>query len=598
MRRPIRPGLRHNVGVSHHLSSERIVGPEREELLVKVRHTLGDLQAALIRIHAGPDDEDALRESVRQLDELFSLVVVGEFNAGKSAFINALLGDQTLKEGATPTTSRIQILKYGRNPDLFSLDDSIDVVSAPLPLLKDIRLIDTPGTNAIQRQHEALTQHFVPRADLILFVSSADRPFTESERVFLERIREWGKKVVVAVNKLDILENDEDRDSIRNFVTDNARTLLGATPEVFLVSSRLAQQAKRESDEAKLAASGFNELEDYIFSTLNEEERFRLKLLNPLGVGLRLLDKYTELIQERLRILEADIAAVEEVGAELKVYEQDMIRGFELRFSDVDLILHQFEARGHDFFDEMVRAGRVFDLINKSKVKSEFERLVAADVARRVEDKVNALIDWLITCDLQQWQAIRDHFEQRKSVHAERIVGQISGGFEYDRARLLETVGKEAQDTLASYDQAKEGSRMAESVQTAVAGAALLEVGAVGLGTIITIAATSSAADVTGIAAAGVMATMGLFVLPHRRRRAKDELRRKIAALRQQLKSALYAQFEKEIRRNLEKMQETVAPYTRFVRGERENLLEKKRELESLRQKAYAVKSRLAGREA
>ncbi len=75
-----------------------------------------------------------------------------------------------------------------------------------MEILRQCHLVDTPGTNALDRSHEALTTHYVPRADLVLFVTSADRPFSESERVFLEQIREWGKKVVVAVNKIDILK--------------------------------------------------------------------------------------------------------------------------------------------------------------------------------------------------------------------------------------------------------------------------------------------------------------------------------------------------------------------------------------------------------
>ena len=77
-----------------------------------------------------------------------------------------------------------------------------------MPLLRDIHIVDTPGTNAIMREHERITAEFVPRSDLVLFVTSADRPFTETERAFLEQIRGWGKKVVVVINKIDILESD------------------------------------------------------------------------------------------------------------------------------------------------------------------------------------------------------------------------------------------------------------------------------------------------------------------------------------------------------------------------------------------------------
>ncbi|NIO72666.1 MAG: dynamin, partial [Anaerolineae bacterium] len=101
-------------------------------------------------------------------------------------------------------------------------------------------IVDTPGTNAIIRRHEEITGEFVPRSDLVLFVTSADRPFTESERIFLERIRNWGKKVVIVLNKIDILEGEADVEKVVGFITEHAQRLLGFAPEVFPLSARLA----------------------------------------------------------------------------------------------------------------------------------------------------------------------------------------------------------------------------------------------------------------------------------------------------------------------------------------------------------------------
>ncbi len=577
------------------LASHRLLGPEREQFFQKVRLTLGDLRAALGKIGLTGDEDQALRNSIRQLDDLFLLVIVGEFNSGKSAFVNTLLGSRILEEGVTPTTAKIQVLRGKAAPDGFEAHGVLQL-TADSPLLEDLTLVDTPGTNAIDREHEALTQHFIPRADLVLFVTSADRPFTESERAFLSGIRDWGKKVVMAVNKVDILETDEERERVREFVAESFSKLLGERPPIFLVSARRAFRAKQSGDDAALAASGFPAIEDYIRSTLDEQERFRLKLLNPLGVGLRLADAASATIDARLEVLEGDIESVEEISRQLALYDKEMHGGFELRMSDIDLILHQFEARGHDFFDEMIRVGRVFDLLNKQKVRADFERIVVARAPQQIEEKVQDIIDWLVTADLQQWRAIREKLEQRRSEHSSEIVDKLSGGFEYDRTRLLDTVGKSAQDTLKNYDKAREAARMAESVQNAVTNAALLEVGAVGLGAAVTLAATSSVADFTGIAAAGVMAVVGLFVLPHRRGQAKKELREKISNLRRQLEEAVAGQFQREISRSRGRIEETIAPYTRFVRGERDNLKERREELTTLMTAARALRSRLGDR--
>ena len=129
------------------------------------------------------------------------------------------------------------------------------MVTHEAPFLRDIHLVDTPGTTAITREHEALTQRFVPRADLILFVTSADRPFTESEHLFMERIREWGKKVVIVINKADILQTPEDLDRIQTYVRDSVQTLLHFAPKLFPVSAKVALEAKVAGDDELLATS-------------------------------------------------------------------------------------------------------------------------------------------------------------------------------------------------------------------------------------------------------------------------------------------------------------------------------------------------------
>ena len=149
-------------------------------------------------------------------------------------------------EGVTPTTAQINVLQYGDTVERQVRESNLHVITAPAPLLREIHIVDTPGTNAIIREHEAITAEFVPRSDLVLFVTSADRPFTETERAFLEQVRGWGKKVVIVINKIDILESASDRSRrCAAFVAENARALLGFSPEIFPVSARLALRAKQ-----------------------------------------------------------------------------------------------------------------------------------------------------------------------------------------------------------------------------------------------------------------------------------------------------------------------------------------------------------------
>ena len=63
----------------------------------------------------------------------------------------------------------------------------------------------------------------MPRSDLVLFVTSADRPFSESERAFLQQIRDWGKKVVIVVNKIELLTTEAEQRQVLEFVRQNAQ---------------------------------------------------------------------------------------------------------------------------------------------------------------------------------------------------------------------------------------------------------------------------------------------------------------------------------------------------------------------------------------
>jgi len=306
--------------------SPRILTPEQDELVCGARGALDDLRAALVRVGADRQDEETLRSSLDQLDDFFLLVAVGELSAGKSTLLNALVGARLLAEGVTPTTTHVQVLRHVSQPEKGSTSE-IRSLAAEAPLLLDMHVVDTPGTNAIIREHEVLVRRFVPRADLILFVASADRPLTESERQFLQQILEWGKKIVIAVNKADLMTTSADLETVCAFVRDGVRSLLGFSPELFAVSARKAVEAKLAGDTQALDASRFLTLERYILTTLTAGERFRLKLQNPLGVGKRIVDRYRSLVSSRLDLLQEDGRTVSEIRSGLTGYRQEMARG-------------------------------------------------------------------------------------------------------------------------------------------------------------------------------------------------------------------------------------------------------------------------------
>ncbi len=545
-----------------------ILTKKQQELLSRERELLNKLQITLVKYGIQEQDQKALAESIHQLDDFFLLVVVGEFNAGKSAFINALLGDKILLEGVTPTTTKVNILRYGEEQKLSSVSENVDVLVLKSPYLKEISIVDTPGTNAIIREHEEITSLFVPRSDLILFVTSADRPFTESERIFLEKIQAWGKKIVLVINKIDILEGPEALEEIEEFVAENAKKVLKTSPEIFPLSSLQALKAKG-GEPSLWVESRFEALETYILETLDQESRLILKLLNPLGVGKHLSQQYSEFFENRLTMLKDDLALIGDVEDQLGIFQKDMLEGFQLRISEISKILLEMEQRGEDFFTEYIRLARIFDLVKKEKIQTIYEEQVVADVPDQVEGKVTAIIDWLVDNNLRQWQAITDHISSGRLKHKDRMVGDI-GNFNYDRNRLITSIRDEANRVVDSYDKVREADEIARRSQNAVAATAAIGAGAVGLGTLVAVLATTMAADVTGILLAGVMAALGLFIIPTRRRNAKKEMRQKVKAMRDQLSESLSGHFNQEIERSLQEIRDTIKPYTRFVRSENE----------------------------
>lgn len=560
-----------------------LLSPTHHSLLKQERQILADLRVSLVRFDATEEDQKTLSESIRQLDEFFLLVIVGEFNAGKSVLINALLGQNLLKEGVTPTTTQINVLRFGETEGRIIENEHLHILTAPADLLRNLSIVDTPGTNAIIRAHEHLTKEFVPRADLVLFVTSADRPFAESERAFLQTIREWGKKVVIILNKIDILENQAELDQILRFITENARALLGITPEIFPVSAKLALRAKLGEPQL-WPQSRFEDLEYFLRESLDEGSRLRHKLLNPVGVGEHLVQRYLTITRERLALLQEDLAILQDVDSQLRVYQKDMLRDFEFRMADIDNILYEMNTRADSFFEETIRLARIPDLIQKERVQREFEQKVVGDVPHQIESRVAEMIDWLVAADLRQWQAVTEHLSARRQLHKDRLIGDASvGSFHSDRERLIEGVGREARRVVESYDKIRESRKLAEGIQSAVAAAAILEVGAVGLGALVATLASTVAVDVTGILMASVIALLGFFVLPARRRAAKSEIHARITEMREKLSSALRTQFRREIEGSAGHIHEAISPYTRFVRAERDKLEEMEDALEGFR---------------
>jgi small GTP-binding protein len=569
---------------------------EQAQFLREEKETLAEIRLGLADLDIPREALTTLQDAILQLDELFLVVVVGEFNAGKSALVNALLGEKVLAEGATPTTSRVTLVKWGEQAAEQVVDENFAIYTYPLPLLKELNIVDTPGTNAVIRHHERLTDEFVPRSDLVLFTTSADHPLTESERQFLERILAWGKKIVFALNKADIIEGDSALEEVRSFVLKHATLILGDTPEFFPVSARLGQRALSESDPETRRrlwiASGLDALEQYINSTLDDVTRLQLKFNNPLGVADHLVGQAANVNQTQSEDLKEDLQTAASLETTAVDYERDLQNELKPRLAEVENILHKLEQRGLDFFDTTMRLTNIQELVRGDKVRAEFEKRVLADVPRQIEEQVQRLIDWLVQKDLQEWQRVMTYVQRRKALHAEQIVGEGIEPRELRRRELIDSMGKTVQRIVETYDRDKEASALAAHVETAVAQTAALEVGALGLGALVTAAVLSSSLDITGILMAGTMAILGFFVIPYKRKQAKDNFKKKMVDLRTRLLDTLTTQFTSESQNAVARLRDGVTPYIRYVHAERERIEKNETILAKLRQRVSSLRAR------
>lgn len=549
-------------------------------LLERERLVIADLSVLLGKLEAQAQDLSELRTALRDLEGLFLLVVCGEYNAGKSTFLNALLGERVMLEGVTPTTDRITIVTYGETARDTEEGDFTLRREFPAPILRELAFVDTPGTNAVIKKHQELTERFVPRADLVLFVTSADRPFTESERQFLELIRSWGKKVVVVVNKIDILEPDE-RDKVLAFVRAHAaetlQETLGGAPQVFGVAARSAFRARQAGDDEALRGSGLPELERFISTTLAGPTRLQLKLGTPLGVAQRLAEHYRGVTERELELLASDRRTLDEVERQVAQFQKDMRREFESYLARVKTVLLEVERRGEVFFDDMVRLRKVLQLVDSERMREAFRSRVIRGADADIDRAVAEMVDWFIARNLQLWEDVMTFVQERRQAGDARVIGEVGGRFQYDRDALIRGLNTSAETVMQSYNEDAEARRLADALQSSVLQTGLVQVGGLGLGAAAVAFLSGAALDATGILAGLTVAGMGFLILPNRRRAAKRNLHDEMQRLRDGLSESLNGQFERELNRAAEKLNAAVSPYTRFVKsevGRLESLLE------------------------
>jgi len=545
-----------------------LVTPQVQSLLTRERGLLADLQAFLVAQGAPPEAVAQARQAMQNLGESFLLVVVGEFNAGKSSFINALLGEAVLPEGVTPTTDRIYVLVHGeradgRNAEPEATGDPFVVrLRVPIAALDGVALVDTPGTNAIVRQHQVLTEGFLPRADLLLFLTSADRPFTESERQFLALAARWGRTVIMVVNKADLLETPEQREEVRAFVEAGARRELNLTPPVYLVSARREQRAAESGGD-----EGFRALRAALQARLGERERTRLKLSSPLNAAAEILGGEERRASAARDTLKADLDTLGSLEAQRQRHQETMQGELDGQLNRLGRLLSEFEARADKFIDASLRLGNFRTLINGRAIETQFREQAISDLPDAIERQFATMIDRFVEANLHFWEDVQAFLIRRQPP------GEIARTrFSYDRHALIEGIAGSASRHIAEVTEAQLTRQLAADTEEAMKGVVGLGAGGVGIGVIGAVLAGTLAADFTFIFSGLAIGSLGLLILPARRLKALRQLRLKVTELRESLEAIVRREYGREQERADARLQDAMSPFTRFIEGEQQRL--------------------------
>ena len=382
-------------------AAPRILSPE----LKKQFETLRDhLQRALWLAERCGDVEASqiLRARVTNLQAAALIVVVGEVKAGKSSLINALFREEICEVAPGPCTAGIRELVYGGQRKIVSLGGSCERVFLPQEVLREVTMVDTPGTNSIIQNHETITENYIPQSDLVVFVFSAANPHTKSAWELLGLIRkEWHRKMVFVLQQSDRASQGELTIN-REHVTQYARERQVEDPIVFTLS------AKRELE--GIPESGFFEFRNYLQSAIACGEVWRMKVEG----------SYQTLRSVMSRLL-SHLRVEKEAINEERVFYQDLFRkveahearAYSLKLAIVEKLSTTYDSLARQSEDEFAKGLRVGKLFKRAipflrdkdtrtwlhDLKTRFERsakkqikIEAAEVSKNLFDETRTMM--------------------------------------------------------------------------------------------------------------------------------------------------------------------------------------------------------------
>lgn len=452
---------------------------------------------------AATDDRRRLLDVAQDLRELFFLVVViGEFNAGKSSFVNAMLGDDLLPTGITPTTEAIELIRFGdvndRKPTM--REDGIREWRHPNTGAPGVAIVDTPGTGSVFLKHETTAKSFLHRSDLVIFVISAKRAMTEAERLYLELAKNYGKKVMLVINQIDLLEPKEQAE-VRRFVERQMEDLLGMRPLVFMVSAKDARAARLAGDAAG-DAGGIEALRAHLRGVFAQVPPAKQKLLSQLDMASSVIQRHDQRVKEKAAVLGADTAKVKDVEQELAQQSAGMNAQLNAARAEIDRVLEGLRVRALEFINSNLSIRKIGRGTSREGLQKQFQEVVIGRSLRDIDEATDTYINALIDNSRLYWRGVIDRLNQLRDMLDAELTGLDANVYAEQRAALQEAI-RIADIELKSYSTGKVVGDIQEVFQSNMNAFTTSAVATVG-GLILVVLALAPAGPVIG---AGAVAT-------------------------------------------------------------------------------------------
>ena len=563
------------------MSNVIVKNKELKRTLAEVSELLNDVEGFFARM-GHTDLERKIGDMSKQMAEPFYIIIAGEYNAGKSTFINSLLGKRILRVGPTPTTHNVVLLTYGDSFGQEQLNENLSRVTYPLDTLKDITLVDTPGTNSIFVEHEGIIENFIHRAELVIFITSSDRPLTESERKFIQLLKgKWGRKVLIVLNKID-LKSEEELNEIIPFIEKNCYKLLGFDPKVIAISSLKATLAKATQDQELLRKSNIGEIEDFMFNKMDFDVKMELKSLSPLRFLSSVFADRKKDLETKIARYNSEIAGIERLEARLKSKREDMQEYTKKYKMEIESAFSRLKERLDTFLGyHMTTRALMASIFAREKISDKFKKEMSSlsnplhDLDRVIDDSV----DYITRNNRSLWEIALDYKKAEKDKGDVENLGEHS--FE-DRKNELQFALKEHSREYREFDLVNEADRIKTVSQGGLVNFLAMEGVAVaaiaGFGFLLTLFLPAAIVMVGAIA----LAAVGFTIIPHKRKAYRNEIFKRIDNLSDRCTNFTSSELNKAIDRVIEDIENTVACFRDVRWSEREICMKQLNELNKL----------------